>query len=119
MHNLNTFIEIASISTLASVFAVVWVLVLTTPQAIFGKLPNYYGNGILNRILPCEMCLSGWLSMIYFSFLLIYTLCGTNQSYLSDFKYYLMLSVVGLVKIALSGAMGIYIAAIIRKPLER
>lgn len=98
-----TVANIATIALCASVFANIWVNVLTKPQEILRDIPLYYGNGVFRRIMSCENCLSGWLSIIVvFSVLVSATL--TNQTWI----YYLNQSIKIVAYTALAGSFGIY-----------
>lgn len=47
-----------------SVVAFVWVRILTVNRQIFDFIPQYYPRTLL-KPLTCDMCLSGWLSIIF------------------------------------------------------
>ena len=103
----NILIDLVSVSIISSIVSVVWVLKLTTPQGLFGVLPNYYGGGIANKILSCEDCLSGWLSILFwFSFM-------TFNLIVLGFSFRVL--AIGLSRVILGGFMGIYISSVIKK----
>lgn len=47
-----------------SVVAFVWVRILTVNRQIFDFIPQYYPEQF-KKALGCDMCLSGWLSMLF------------------------------------------------------
>lgn len=53
------------ISILCCSFGVVWVHELTNPEGLFWFIPKYYPKiNLIKDILSCEVCLSGWTSLL-------------------------------------------------------
>lgn len=102
------------------VFWVVWMHVLTTPSGLLRAVPKHYPNrGFLAEVLRCEMCASGWSSMIL---MLIYRFSVVSWGFSIGFDNYttaivfvLLQSVLSLLLMAISGTAGIFFAILINK----
>jgi hypothetical protein len=68
----------AKILICCSVVAFVWVRVLTVNRQIFDFIPKYYPK-ILLKPLTCDMCLSGWLSIIFVFSIFVYNYGAYNH----------------------------------------
>jgi len=82
------------ISLCTGVFWAIWIHILTPPSGLFKAIPKLYPNeGFLAHIVRCEVCLSGWTSMILVPLL--------SSSIVN-----------GIALVPISGAMGIFTAII-------
>lgn len=114
MDNIINLLNIATIALCTSVFSVVWVHVLTTPQAIFKSLPLYYGDNFFRKVLSCEKCLSGWLSMLIIGSSEFLTLLDGG-----DYIFYWSQSIKLITHAILGGVFGIYIAFLISRNMNK
>ncbi len=112
MDNLNLLIELVSLSTITAIFASVWVNILTTPQAILGFAPLYYG--FFTPVFNCAKCLSGWLSMAAM-FAIRFNELLNGGDYLFYYEHIFKL----VIYTPLSGATGIYIAFLISRDMNK
>ena len=111
------------ISAVCAVFSVVWMQILTKPSAFFGWVPKYYPQrGLISKIFSCQMCLSGWLSMIimltYRFTIVAWGFSIGFETYCLMFLYIFLQIVLSFILIAFSGAMGIFFAIIFNKILN-
>ena len=102
------------------IFWCVWMHVLTTPSGLLKDVPNLYPqNGFLAYVLRCEMCASGWSSMLIMA---IYrfsvvswgvSIGFDNYTYL--ITYVLIQLILGLFLITISGTAGMFFAILVNK----
>ena len=114
MDNIIDVLNIATVAICTSVFAVVWIRILTTPQAIFKAAPLYYGDNLLRKIMSCEKCLSGWLSMLIIFAIEFMVLLGGG-----DWLFYWEQSIRIILHTILGGVFGIYIALLISRNMNK
>ena len=124
MYLIIDLVTAMSIGFACAVWSVV-MIDLTRPQGLLGWLPNYYPryNTILGHVLRCEGCRSGWLAMLI---MLAYRLSIVSWGFVIGFSSVLDMIVyivaqvfLSLILIAFSGAFGIWLVGIIKKPLSK
>ncbi len=111
---MDSLISVLPVALCTSVFAVIWVNVLTTPQAIFRNIPLYYGDGFLRSVFTCEKCLSGWLAMISVFSSEFYTLISG-----SGYVFYVCQSFTLILRTILAGVLGIYMTFLISRNMNK